>query len=252
MEIFVLFVLGITVGSFLTVLVDRLPRNETVFSGRSHCESCKKVLNWQDLIPLVSFVILKGKCRYCHSRLSWHYPMVELTTGILFVITIYNLQSNLNFQLGQIPTLFYYLFIVSSLIVIFFADLKYGIIPDKIIFPTIVVALIYVFIIYNSLFLIHFLSAGGAFLFFLFLYFITRGKGMGLGDVKFAFLIGLVLGFPQAVVALYAAFLTGGVVGIMLILWGKKRLFGGATIPFGPFLAVATLLVLLTSQRWNF
>jgi leader peptidase (prepilin peptidase) / N-methyltransferase len=247
-----IFIIGLFIGSFLDVLADRLPRNESVAKGRSHCEKCKKELVWYDLIPLFSFIFLKGKCRYCHARLSAYYPIVELTTGIMFVITflfavnnfqfsIFNFQSIYNFQF--LISLIYYLFIVSCLIVVFFTDLKYGIIPDKIIFPAMFITLIFnlQFAISNQFSIFNFLmSAIGACLFFLFLFLITKGRGMGFGDVKFAFLMGLILGFPNIVISLYIAFLTGAIIGTILIVWRKKRMFGTA-IPFGPFLVLGTL-----------
>ncbi len=139
--------------------------------------------------------------------------------------------------------LFYYLFIVSSLIVIFFADLKHGIIPDKIIFPAVITSFLYQ--IFNAQYSIpsYLFSAIGACLFFLFLYLVTKGRGMGFGDVKFAFLMGLILGFPNIVVGLYVAFLTGAVAGCILIIWKKKKIFG-TSIPFGPFLALGTLVAI--------
>ena len=133
-ELALIFILGLTVGSFLNVLIDRLPNDKSIL-GRSYCDHCKKTLSWKDLIPVLSFVYLRGKCRYCHAPLSYQYPIVELLTGLLFIAT-YQF-ATLNFQL------IYYLLIVSSLIVVFFADLKYGIIPDKILLPAIVVSLVY-------------------------------------------------------------------------------------------------------------
>lgn len=245
MTLFFIFVLGLFVGSFLNVLIDRFPKGESVIKGRSHCEKCKKTLRWYDLIPVLSFIFLKGKCRYCGTSLSLYYPMTELTTGVLFAgVFLFVGGQNINFI--SIIIVIYYLFITSSLIVIFFADLKYGIIPDKIIFPAIFVSLVY--LILNTYYLIPILSALGASLFFLLLFLVTRGRGMGFGDVKFAFLMGLILGFPNIVVALYTAFLTGAAVGIILILWRRKRI-RGATIPFGPFLVLGTLMSILFGDQ---
>src|SRR3989344_6619035 len=92
--IFFLFLLGLAVGSFLNVLIDRFPRDESPFKGKSYCESCKKKLLWYDMIPVVSFLFLKGKCRYCRSPLSFYYPMVEVTTGIIFVLVYVLLYQN--------------------------------------------------------------------------------------------------------------------------------------------------------------
>lgn len=239
----ILFIIGICVGSFLNVLIDRLPRGESVFKGRSHCESCKKTLSPLDLFPLFSFIFLLGKCRYCRKPIGWYYPLVELVTGILFVLTYFFILQHgyLVFSIWYLVELGFLLFIVSSLVVIFFTDLKYGIIPDKIIAVAVIVTFLYKILNTTYDILPFFLSGLGAFLFFLLLFLITRGKGMGFGDVKFALLIGLVLGFPKIVVGLYVAFLTGAVVGIILILWRKKQL-RGATIPFGPFLVAGTCI----------
>jgi leader peptidase (prepilin peptidase) / N-methyltransferase len=252
--LFFIFILGLFVGSFLNVLSDRIPRGETVVKGRSHCEKCKKELIWYDLIPLLSFIFLGGKCRYCQTRLSLFYPAVELVTGISlatatffvlgnFQFSIYNLQPIFNFQFTI--SLIYYLFIVSCLIVVFFADMKYGMIPDKIIFPAIIISGLYLFIIQNSLFVNHLFSAFGTCLFFFLLSLIKIRKqtAMGFGDVKFAFLMGLVLGYPNIIVGLYAAFLTGAIIGCILIVWRKKKL-KGASIPFGPFLVLGTILAM--------
>ncbi len=234
----ILFIVGICVGSFLNVLIDRLPRNVSVVKGRSRCEFCKKELSFLDLVPLISFFLLHGQCRYCKKPIDSLLPVVELTTGVLFGVTAYYITV---INVITIIQLGYYLFIVSSLIVIFFADLKYGIIPDKIVYPAVVVTIL--FIILNSRFIIlnSLLSALGAFLFFLLLFLATHGKGMGLGDVKFAFLQGLVLGWPSILVGVYMAFLTGALSGIILVIWRKKR-FRGGTIPFGPFLVIGTII----------
>ena len=141
----------------------------------------------------------------------------------------------------------YYLFIISCLIAIFFADLKYGIIPDKIIFPAIIVSFLYLILNTNYLILPYLLSAFGACFFFLFLFLITKRRGMGFGDVKFAFLMGLILGFPKIVVGLYVAFLTGAIVGCILIAWRKKKLFG-TSIPFGPFLAIGVIVAIFYGE----
>lgn len=241
MEFIAIFILGIFVGSFLNVLVDRLPREESVIKGRSHCEKCKKTLKWHDLIPLISFISLKGKCRYCHTSLSFYYPIIEIITGLMFVLAL-NISGFVNYL-----NLIYYIILFSALIVIFFTDLKYGIIPDVVLFPLIFISLLYLFLNNHLSIVDHLFSAGGAFLFFLLLFLITRGKGMGFGDVKFAFLMGLILGFPKIIVSLYVAFLTGAIVGCILIMWRKKKVFG-TSIPFGPFLVIGILVAILYGE----
>jgi prepilin signal peptidase PulO-like enzyme (type II secretory pathway) len=145
----------------------------------------------------------------------------------------------------------YYLFLISSLIVIFFTDLKHRIIPDQIVYPTFLITFLYQITSHQSLVTNYLLSAFGAGLFFLILHLITRGKGMGFGDVKLAFLMGLVLGPAKVIFAFYLAFLTGALTGVILIL-AKKRKFG-EQIAFGPFLSGATIIALFWGEeivRW--
>lgn len=242
-----LFLAGTFFGSFLNVIVDRLPRKETIIKGRSRCEICKKELAWYDLIPLFSFLLLKGKCRYCHKKLSLYYPVIELSTGILFAtIYIFVISSFPIFNSQLLISLAYYLFIASCFIVIFFEDLRFGIIPDKVVFPAIIVTFFYLLIIIPQSLIINLFSAVGACAFFLVLFLITRGKGMGFGDVKLSFLLGLVLGFPKIVLALYLAFLTGAIFGLILIIWRKRSL--KEAIPFGPFLIAAALASLFLGR----
>lgn len=235
-----LFLIGLFIGSFLNVLIDRLPRGETIL-GRSHCENCHRTLRWYDLLPLVSFAFTRGKCRYCHTRLSYQYPFMELFTGVSFVLVLlFTLNNSVSFGGNFMVIILFNLSVVSSLIVIFFADLKYKIIPDEVLIFLGVVTFLWLIFTSPDLFFQNLLTGLGAFLFFLFIFLLTRGRGMGFGDVKFAFLIGLLLGFPQAPIALYVAFLTGGLVGIILILWKKKGM--KSEVPFGPFLVFGTVI----------
>src|ERR1035437_5758999 len=245
MTYLLIFIIGLFIGSFLNVLVDRLPKNETVVKGRSHCDFCKKTLRWYDLIPVLSFLSTKGKCRYCKHSLSPLYPVIEITTGLLFaaayMFVVSNQIQNLNSLIINplsLITLIYYLLVVSSFVVIFFTDLKYGIIPDKILLPTIIVSLFFQLIINPQSVIASLLCGTGAFLFFVIISvvfsFLTKKESMGGGDIQLAFLLGLFLGFPNIIISLYLAFLTGGLTGIILILWRKKS-FHKATLPFGPF-----------------
>jgi len=237
---FFIFLLGLSIGSFLNVVICRLGSKEPILFSRSRCPKCGALLKWLDLIPLLSFVLTWGKCRYCHRKISLQYPLVELATGLLFLL-IFNQFSILNFI-----NLFYYLIIICFLIVIFVYDLKYYLIPDKIIYPAIIISLLYsLFVIHNSLFnyLLSAISASG---FFLSLVLISRGKWMGLGDVKLAILMGLVLGWPNILMALFLAFMSGAMIGLALIIAGQKTI--KSQIPFGPFLSGATLLIMIYGQ----
>ena len=235
-----LSVIGAFIGSFLGVLVDRIPQNKSFIKGRSKCNFCNHDLRIFDLIPVFSYLSQKGKCRYCREKLSLFYPIIELTTGIMFVLIYLAITLNSQFSISSELSIFnfqliYYLIIVSALIVVFFTDLKYGIIPDKILFPVILISFVWIFINYQSELLNHLLSAFSASVFFVtvsLLYYLVRKKNaMGGGDIKFAFFMGLFLGFPNIVVGLYSAFLTAALYSIILIIWRKKA-FLKDSIPF--------------------
>ncbi|MBI4137144.1 prepilin peptidase [Candidatus Roizmanbacteria bacterium] len=238
-----LFILGLFIGSFLNMLIDRIPRGEQIVKGRSRCDHCKHVLAWYDLLPVLSWIWLRGTCRYCGKPIAVRNTIVELTAGILFLIA--GLQIDLTSEPVQ---LFLYLIIISCLIVIFFIDLKHTIIPDTLTVIVGAAAVTLWFYSPTSLSLLNYIfSALGAGLFFALLvvlskYFLKK-DGMGIGDVKFAFVMGLLLGSPGIIVALYIAFLTGAFLSAILILSKRKRF--GQTVPFGPFLAASTLIVLL-------
>lgn len=242
------FIIGLFIGSFLNVVVDRLENGESIMFGRSHCEYCKKTLQWYDLIPLVSFGFYRATCRYCHHKLSYYYPIVEFVTGFFFASTIFWLQSHFSVGTFLFATYAaYYLFIVAVLLIVFFIDLKYGIIPLYVVLATSAIVLLFAGIGSPSSVVNLLLSGIGASLFFLLLFIGTKGRGMGFGDVVFAFLMGVLLGYPAIILAIYLAFLTGAGISLILILWGKKKLSGG-TIPFGPFLVAGTYLCLLWGE----
>ena len=237
--IFLFFIFGISIGSFLNVLIYRIPKKENIF-GRSYCDHCKKRLPWYDLVPIISFLSLHGKCRFCKKNIDSSIPFVEITTALLFIAAF------LKFPIPTDYNLWFYLYFVSSLIAIFFIDFKSEIIPDKIIFPALFVSILFLILSNNSL--NHILSGIGAFVFFLILSLLTRGKGMGGGDIKLVTLLGVILGFPNILISVYLAFLTGGILSLILILWKKKR-FKGDTIPFGPFLALFGIISLFFGNQ---
>ena len=273
MVVLLLFLLGLCVGSFLNVVIDRLPKGAGVVKGGSHCDNCQHPLAGRDLVPLLSFAVLRGRCRYCGQKISWQYPLVELTTGLLFASSFFLSSA---FRLLNLPSV---LCILSSifLIPIFVIDLKHGIIPDKIVFPGIAVVLgcrllgviggIWVmwenlkndvgglgpYLLQTDFFRQHvwlelrpFLLTLLGSLVLCFLFFVLHrlfsGRAMGGGDVKLAFLVGVIAGWPNMIVAVFASFLTGAIVSVILMLVGKKRF--GETVPFGPFLVAGTYIAL--------
>lgn len=220
------FIIGLIVGSFLNSVIYRLEQKKSFLKGRSFCPNCQDQLAWPDLIPVFSFLILGGKCRYCQQKISWQYPLVELATGIIFL--------SLSLINSNIYAMAYLLLVSCFLIIIFVYDLKHYLIPDKIVYPAIAVALIFN---YYSI-----LSAFGAASFFFLIVLISRGQWMGRGDIKLAFLMGLFLGWPKIIVAIFLAVFLGAIIGIGLIISGKKTL--KSEVPFGPFLVTGTFLAL--------
>ncbi|OGG02706.1 hypothetical protein A2W14_07370 [Candidatus Gottesmanbacteria bacterium RBG_16_37_8] len=236
---FLIFIFGLIVGSFLNVLIDRLPNGEDIVFRPSHCDNCRKQLKFFDLFPLFSFLLLKGKCRYCHKKIARQNPLVEIVTASVFVF-IFSQIAVLEISLNNLIYLFYQLLVAGSLIVIFIIDLKERIIPDSLVFFLTAMTLIYRLVFLPQDLSVAILAAFGMSAIFLFLVLITRGRGMGLGDVKYAFFMGLFLGWPKILVAFYLAFLTGAIVSLILVMMGRKSI--KSTVPFGPFLVVATFL----------
>ena len=258
-----IFIFGLFVGSFLNCIAHRLHTGESFLLGRSHCPHCKKELKWYDLIPILSFVILKAKCRYCQKPISFQYPLMEIITGLLFVLIFKFL--GFGFHLEQfgfwVLDFSFYLLISCFLIIIFIYDLKHYIILDKVLFPAIGITFLYhlfglwgLKVVWNSEFLISnlqpllipILSGFLAMGFFLVLFLLSRGEWMGFGDVKFAFFMGILLGFPNIILALFSAFSIGAIIGVGLILCGKRTM--KSQVPFGPFLVAGTFIAMLWGE----
>ncbi len=257
LEGILLFIFGTAIGSFLNVLIDRLSHDESIL-GRSHCDYCKKTLEARDLIPVVSFLIAKARCRYCKKNLSWYYPFVELLTGIVFVFVWFNMPwefflavyPNLNSAIDSIALLPLFLIklctlgVVSCIIVMFFADLKYFIIPDGVQIGFAYFALILFFIGEVDLQqLVYRLGCAIIVMLpMLCIYLFTKGRGLGFGDVKLAANIGLFMGIVYAFAALYISFILGAVIGVGMILLRKGKM--KTKIPFGPFILLGVLAVM--------
>jgi len=252
------FIFGLCIGSFLncviyrTELQENMPKKDpnrkavSFLHGKSFCPHCKRTLSWKDLFPVFSYLFLLGKCRYCKKNISWQYPLVEIATGIIFLL-IYNLKFEIlnQFEIlkySNILNLLFLFYIAGVLIAIFVYDLKHYLIPDKILFPAIAIAFIFRLLEnFSSVpnFLLAVAIASG---FFLAIFLVSKGKWMGFGDVKLAILLGLILGSPSILVGLFLAFFFGAIIGIILMLFNKKGL--KSEIPFGPFLIAGTFIAL--------
>ena len=185
--------------------------------NRSYCDFCGKQLSWFENVPVISWLALNGKTKCCHKKLPVEYPLVELLMGLLFVFNGY--QSPIG--LAMIVLL------VFSLVF----DLKYMILPD---FST------YILIVIAAIFFHNWLSGLGAGLFLLALHVGTKGRGLGMGDVKLALFMGLLLGWPKIILAFYIAFIVGAIIGVILMLLKKAN--RKTMVPFGPFLIGGTLV----------
>jgi leader peptidase (prepilin peptidase) / N-methyltransferase len=234
-------ILGLIIGSFLNVCIDRLPRNESIAYPPSHCPACQHKLAAKDLIPVFSYLVLRGRCRYCQAPIPKRLFWVELATGVVFAL--------LAWHYGLNPELAVMAFYACLFIIIFVIDLEQGLILNKVVYPAMVVA--FLLALYPWPWLndsmgmrLAYAALGGGvgFIIFLLIALISRG-GMGWGDVKLAALIGLATGFPMVVVAIIMAAILGGIVAVALMIAKRKK--RRETVPFGPFLAVAAMVTLL-------
>ncbi len=237
----IVFIIGASIGSFLNVLIDRLPKNQSIL-GRSHCDFCRKKIAWYDLFPVISFFLLGGRCRYCHKKLSWQYPLVETITGAIFVMVFKDgpyLGSSL---IGSVLISG----IMSCLIVIFVSDFKYHLISDYIQASFFLFSLLLHLKEFNQL-PYYLLSGLVVSLPIFIIYYLSRERAMGLGDVFLALNIGFLLGWQAGLLALYIAFVTGAIYGVGLIFLKRKKI--KSRIAFGPFLVIGTVIMLFWGEK---
>lgn len=227
MEIAVIvFIFGAMIGSFLNVVIYRIPKNESIVFPSSKCQSCQTSLKWYHNIPIFSWVFLGGKCAFCKEKISAQYPIVEFLTGIIFVA--------LYFKLGLV---WYLPFMAASFAAIFalvMIDFKYMAVPDNINFAALIFALVQPEFLNGLMYAA--IAAGGLYLIGLISSFIARKQAMGGADVIVAGTMGALLGFPNFFVAI---FLSAILAMIPALIWREKG------VPFVPFLALATFIVYL-------
>ncbi|MDP3918249.1 MAG: prepilin peptidase [Candidatus Woesebacteria bacterium] len=218
-----IFILGLIIGSFISALTYRIPKNIGFVKSRSFCDSCKTKLNWYDNIPLFSYLYYLGKSRCCNKKISIRYPLIELASALGIIL---------------LSPIYYVLYLLC--LSIFVIDIEHQIIPDELSWLVLLLAL---FTVHGSLFTS--LFSGFFFsLLLLTLYLVTKGRGMGLGDVKLAIPLGLLLGLERGIYWLMTSFIIGGIVASILLLLKRANL--KTKIAFGPFLIFAFWIVLLT------
>ena len=237
----IIFIIGLVIGSFSTVCIYRLPRNESIVFPGSHCPRCSYPIEWHDNIPLISYIILKGKCRSCAEKISLQYPLVEFLTASLYLFLFY-------FYGLQLRTVVYMVF-CSALVIIAFIDLKEKIIPDVISLPLTALGFLSSFVLKNISPLNSLLGilAGGGSLYLIAIAgtYIFRKEAMGGGDIKLSAMVGAFLGWQLALLSLFIGFLLGSVIGIIVLMKTKGEI---RDVPFGPFIALGTLIALFFGQ----
>ncbi len=240
--IIIVFAIGLIIGSFLNCSIWRLYKNETIL-GRSYCPNCHQQIAWYDNIPVLSYIVLKAKCRSCHKHISWQYPLVELSTAILFLLAFLHDISSSQFALLLVRD---WLLIVI-LTIVFVYDWRWQLIPMTVIWPMCLVFLALNLFLGISWYVI-LISGAVAAIFFLAQYLITRKRGLGEGDIWLGLLLGL--SFPslsQLMLILVLSYSAGALVGLVLILIKKES--GKSKIALGPFLAFGAIITLIWGEK---
>lgn len=247
----VVFVMGLMAGSFIGAFTWRLKKGKDWVKGRSQCEKCSHTLAVHDLIPLLSWLSLRGKCRYCHKPIGVSAPLLELITGVLFTISYFYWPYNLT-GLGVVIFIGW-LVILTGLIALSLYDLRWMILPDKLILPVSIIGMVWVGLIAfterDVTILLQSALAGGLFFsFFYVLFQVSNGKWIGGGDVKLSFFLGLLAGTPaQVFLLVFLASLLGCIVSLPLVILQGKKI--STKVPFGPFLITAAFVVLLWGEQ---
>ncbi|MDO8582281.1 MAG: prepilin peptidase [bacterium] len=243
------FIFGLAIGSFLNVLILRIPEGKSI-RGRSQCVACQKTLHWFELIPLFSYIALRGKCRSCRVGISLQYPLVELATALLFLFVF--VQHSVLYTAPSVVQVFVirdWIFI-SILIVLFVQDLRFQILPDIITLPAIGIAVLFFF--FSPAFQdassklpvtsYEFLALAIGALFFLLQWLVSRGRWVGGGDIRLGALMGAIVGWPNILLALFVAYISGAIVGGALLLF--HRVTRKSQMAFGTFLAASTVFTM--------
>lgn len=238
------FIFGAIVGSFLNALTLRLGTGLSIYRGRSMCFTCGHKLSSRELVPIVSYLIQKGYCLHCKAHISLQYPLVEIMTGLGFVI--------LASKVTSLGLLFLALTTFSLSVAICIYDLRHKIVPDSLAYSLLAVGLLSFVVNRNDGGWTEFVAGPIAALFFASLWFFSDGKWMGLGDAKLALAMGFFLGARGIIEAIFMAFWSGAIVGIVLLLLCKNHITIKSEIPFAPFLLGAMFLEILMPPRMHF
>lgn len=247
MEILLYFFIalfGLIVGSFLNVLTLRVATGESIVFPGSHCPSCRHTLAWYDLLPVVSFFLLRGRCRYCQTAISWQYPLVEAVTAALFVAVTVS-----NFSLlaqGEYLRLLRDFIFIGGVVSLFVFDYRWFIVPDEVSLP--LVAILFVLNVMLGMSVVDLLigvAIGGGF--YLALWLLSRGEWVGSGDIRLGAVLGAMFGMWGTIVALYVAYVIGGIIAMALLASGRKQM--KSHLPMGVFLVIGALTAFFAGDR---
>ena len=235
-----LFLTGLVFGSFANVIILRLNTGESLIFKGSRCFFCSQKLQWFELIPIVSFLVLRGRCRSCRSRISWQYPVVELASGFLFLLIYVSTATSTDIWSLGLTTAFFWLLLVISVY-----DIRHKIIPNSLVYLAVIIA--FLPLIIGQQLAPNLISGIALFSFFAFLWWVSNGRWMGFGDAKLALAIGIFLGWPLSFVGVLLSFWVGALFGLVLIF--LRRLHLKTHVPFGPFLSMGALTAFLWGER---
>lgn len=241
--IFYIFVtlLGLVFGSFLNCLIWRIYKNESV-GGRSYCPNCRKQIDWQDNIPLLSFIFLRGRCRHCRKSISWQYPLVELVTALLFLLTFIKEAGSPDLSLLILRDWL----LIITLVIVFVYDFRWQLIPVNVLWVMSGVMFVINLLLGHEFFSLILFGIIGA-LFFLIQYLLTHRKGVGEGDIWLGLFLGLV--FPnsyQLILVWVASYCIGSIVALILVSARRKEI--KARIALGPFLVLGAMITLFFGE----
>ncbi len=238
----IILLTGLAVGSFFNVIIFRFNKKRSVIKGRSKCLNCNLAVRWFDLIPVFSYFALRGRCRKCNINISPLYPTVEITTATLLLLLFLN--TPLVSTLSMVNAV-----IVLLLTLITFIDLRYLIIPDKVLILLVIASVSSKMLTGDTDFYWLLISAFGLTLFFAILYLVSKGRWIGLGDIKLIFLIGFLLGYPMGYLAIVTAVWLAAIFSISLLL--TKKVTVKTEIPFGSFLSIATIIFVIYNYEFQ-
>ena len=257
-----LFIVGLAMGSFLNVVILRYKEDKNVFnisylSGRSHCPHCKSQLRWYELLPIFSFIYQKGKCNHCGKKISWQYPLIELATGFIFLLPL---------AISHIPLAISVLWVLAFVIflLIWAIDYRLYLIPDELNISLFILAVVKIILdqrfklfgnfqgsfmggyadifgLRHNIWINHLSAAAIGAIIIVFFILISRGRGMGLGDLKLMFVLGLLFGWPDIVLIFMLGSLVGALVSVPLLVLRKKGMKD--LLPFAPFLIIGSILI---------